>query len=173
MSVVATVIVPTHDHGQTLRLALASALDQTVADIEVVVVGDGVPDITREIVDEFRLRYAGTPGIISRKDKNPHLVAVTTTSALGRSSIYNRLTFDRRRDAVRRLGHRRDDRGRRSCRRRRRGSRRRRWGWCAARRQQPAHQANRPETGHAQHLTATQRHRLCFLHHYLTSHALP
>jgi len=56
MSLAATVIVPTHDHGQTLRLALASALEQTVADIEVVVVGDGVPDITREIVDDAMRR---------------------------------------------------------------------------------------------------------------------
>jgi hypothetical protein len=46
---------------------------------------------TRDVVDVFRSRYAHTEGIISGKEKNAHLVAVTTTSALGRSSVYNRL----------------------------------------------------------------------------------
>jgi GalNAc5-diNAcBac-PP-undecaprenol beta-1,3-glucosyltransferase len=53
MSVAATVIVPTHDHGPTLRSSLGSALAQTVKDIEVLVIGDGVPDVTREIVGEL------------------------------------------------------------------------------------------------------------------------
>jgi glycosyltransferase involved in cell wall biosynthesis len=53
MSVAATVIVPTHDHGPTLRFALSSALAQTVEDIEVFVIADGAPDVTREIVDEL------------------------------------------------------------------------------------------------------------------------
>lgn len=56
MSIAATVIVPTHDHGPTLRFALASALAQTVEDIEVLVIGDGVPDVTREIVGELSRR---------------------------------------------------------------------------------------------------------------------
>lgn len=47
---VATVLVPTHDHGPTLLRALRSALAQTVTDLEVFVVGDGVPDATRAIV---------------------------------------------------------------------------------------------------------------------------
>lgn len=50
MSVAATVIVPTHDHGPTLRPSLGSVLAQTVEDIEVFVIGDGVPEVTREIV---------------------------------------------------------------------------------------------------------------------------
>ncbi|MDX6400122.1 MAG: hypothetical protein QOF27_728 [Gaiellaceae bacterium] len=66
MSVAATVILPTHDHGPTLRFALASALAQTVADIEVFVIGDGVPDVTRKIVGEFsrtdeRVRFFDHP----------------------------------------------------------------------------------------------------------------
>ena len=56
MSIAATVIVPTHDHGPTLRFALASALAQTVEDIEVLVVGDGVPNVTHEIVGELSRR---------------------------------------------------------------------------------------------------------------------
>jgi hypothetical protein len=46
---------------------------------------------TKEIVADFRERYGSSRGLISRKAKNAHLVAITTTSALGRSSVYNRL----------------------------------------------------------------------------------
>lgn len=46
---------------------------------------------TREVVETFSLRYGDKCGIISKKNKNAKLVLVTTTSALGRSSVYNRL----------------------------------------------------------------------------------
>lgn len=49
----ATILIPTFDHGPLVRLALESALAQTVTEIEVFVVGDGVPDVTREIVGEI------------------------------------------------------------------------------------------------------------------------
>lgn len=48
----ATVIIPTFDHGPLLRLSVASALAQTWADLEVVVICDGAPDSTRDILDE-------------------------------------------------------------------------------------------------------------------------
>jgi len=44
-----------------------------------------------EIRAEFRKRYAHTEGLISKSIKDSHLVLITTTSALGRSSVYNRL----------------------------------------------------------------------------------
>jgi hypothetical protein len=44
-----------------------------------------------EIRVEFRERYAHKEGLISKRVKEPHLVLITTTSALGRSSVYNRL----------------------------------------------------------------------------------
>lgn len=46
---------------------------------------------SKEVVRDFRDKYGETDGVISGKAKNAHLVAVTTTSALGRSSVYNRL----------------------------------------------------------------------------------
>jgi len=46
---------------------------------------------TREVRDAFREKYHASRGIISRKRKRPELVMITTTSALGRSSVYNRL----------------------------------------------------------------------------------
>lgn len=46
---------------------------------------------TKEVAAAFERKYGGTRGIISKKKKHARLVVVTTTSALGRSSLYNRL----------------------------------------------------------------------------------
>ena len=62
----ATVLIPTHDHGPTLFRSVRSALAQTVEDLEVLVVGDGVPAVTREVMDELtrsdrRVRFFDNP----------------------------------------------------------------------------------------------------------------
>lgn len=49
---------------------------------------------TREVRDHFSQKYEKTKGIISGKHKHAKLVAVTTSSALGRSSLYNRLALN-------------------------------------------------------------------------------
>jgi len=46
---------------------------------------------TNEVRERFRSRYAQNVTVISQTTKNADLVLVTTTSALGKSSIYNRL----------------------------------------------------------------------------------
>lgn len=46
---------------------------------------------SRDIYDDFAATYGGRVGVISGKSKTAALVAVTTTSSMGRSSIYNRL----------------------------------------------------------------------------------
>lgn len=46
---------------------------------------------SREIYDDFYRKYGATTGIISGKKKRARLLAVTTSSSLGRSSVYNRL----------------------------------------------------------------------------------
>lgn len=51
---------------------------------------------TKEIKNAFVKKYAETKGVISKKKKHASLVLVTTSSALGRSSLYNRLTLDGR-----------------------------------------------------------------------------
>ena len=66
MNLAATILIPTHDHGPTLRASVASALNQSVSDIEVFVIGDGVPEETREIINEFqrtdpRVRFFDRP----------------------------------------------------------------------------------------------------------------
>jgi GalNAc5-diNAcBac-PP-undecaprenol beta-1,3-glucosyltransferase len=56
MRCAASILIPTHDHGPLVGLAIESALAQTVEDLEVLLVGDGVPEITREVVGELAVR---------------------------------------------------------------------------------------------------------------------
>lgn len=49
---------------------------------------------SREIYSEFTRTYGNTIGIISGKEKKARLLAVTTSSSMGRSSVYNRLKLD-------------------------------------------------------------------------------
>jgi len=46
---------------------------------------------TRRVYDDFTRTYGGTEGIISGERKNARLLAITTSSSMGRSSVYNRL----------------------------------------------------------------------------------
>ena len=48
---------------------------------------------SREVQQAFRRRYGGERAFISRKALDGRLALLTTTSALGRSSLYNRLQF--------------------------------------------------------------------------------
>lgn len=52
---------------------------------------------TREIEQAFRQKYGSTEGIISKTRKAARLAMVTTTSAMGRSSVYNRLHIGKHR----------------------------------------------------------------------------
>lgn len=52
---------------------------------------------TREVEKAFRARYGNARGVISKTHKAARLALVTTTSAMGRSSIYNRLKIGNRR----------------------------------------------------------------------------
>jgi hypothetical protein len=66
----ASVIIPTHDKPATLPYAVRSVLRQTVTDLEVIVVGDGVTDEVREAVgalldEDPRVRFLDLP-------KGPH-----------------------------------------------------------------------------------------------------
>jgi glycosyltransferase involved in cell wall biosynthesis len=62
----ATVVVPTYDHGPPIEYAVGSALAQIEADIEVLIVGDGVPDAARPAVERVvasdpRVRFLDNP----------------------------------------------------------------------------------------------------------------
>src|SRR3990167_2246278 len=62
----ATVVMPTFDHGITLNYSIPSILNQTVKDIELFIIGDGVPDNTRAIIRKFikkdnRIKFFDNP----------------------------------------------------------------------------------------------------------------
>jgi glycosyltransferase involved in cell wall biosynthesis len=62
----ATVLIPTFDHGPTLRHSVGSVLAQTVEDVEVFIIGDGVPAGARAVVRELtegdrRVRFFDHP----------------------------------------------------------------------------------------------------------------
>jgi Glycosyl transferase family 2 len=66
----AAILIPTHEHVATIDLAVASALEQSVSEIEVIVVGDGVGGELRRLVAgiarrEPRVRFLDLP-------KGPH-----------------------------------------------------------------------------------------------------
>lgn len=48
---------------------------------------------TRDIVETFEAKYRNSVGVISGEGKRARLAAITTSSALGRSSVYNRLSL--------------------------------------------------------------------------------
>lgn len=49
---------------------------------------------SRDLYDDFAAAYGDTKGIISGKEKQARLLCVTTSSSMGRSSVYNRLKLD-------------------------------------------------------------------------------
>lgn len=49
---------------------------------------------TREIYDDFVATYGAREGVISGKVNQARLAAITTTSSMGRSSVYNRVKLD-------------------------------------------------------------------------------
>ena len=46
---------------------------------------------SRNLYDDFTHVYGGSTGIISQEEKRARLLAITTSSSMGRSSVYNRL----------------------------------------------------------------------------------
>ncbi|MEO8217613.1 MAG: glycosyltransferase family A protein [Acidobacteriota bacterium] len=74
---IATVVIPTHDHGPTLRWSVRSALAQTVTDLEVFIIGDGVPESGRRVIEELcagddRVRFFDHPKAGSRGETLRH-----------------------------------------------------------------------------------------------------
>lgn len=70
----ATVLVPTHNHHLTLPLAVTSALNQSIEDIEISIIGDGVTEATREAAEalvklDSRVRFVDLPKGESQGEK--------------------------------------------------------------------------------------------------------
>lgn len=61
-----SVLIPTHDHAATLPFSVASVQTQELSDIDIVIVGDGVGDDTRDVVatlirNDERVRFVDAP----------------------------------------------------------------------------------------------------------------
>ena len=52
--------------------------------------------VSNEVREAFKRKYAGRSSLIQGRKLSGHIALVTTTSALGRSSLYNRLRFEKR-----------------------------------------------------------------------------
>ena len=66
MSPKVTVLIPTHDHVETIKYSIASVQAQTIKDFELFVVGDGAPHETKNLVNSLaqtdsRIRYFDSP----------------------------------------------------------------------------------------------------------------
>jgi hypothetical protein len=66
MTLSATVLIPTHDHGRLLSYAVASAVAQSVRDLEIFIIGDGVPPSNKALIaglvaSDSRLRFFDHP----------------------------------------------------------------------------------------------------------------
>ena len=86
----ASVILPTWNHAETLLYSIPSALEQTVSDIEVLVIGDGAPSRTEEIVHGFladpRVRWIPNPKSPGQGEEYRH--RVLSYEARGRIVCY-------------------------------------------------------------------------------------
>ena len=65
------VLLPTHDHASTLELAARSVLEQTYADLALVVIGDGIGDDTRDVLADLR-RDDGRVVVVDRPKAPRH-----------------------------------------------------------------------------------------------------
>ena len=60
--------------------------------------------ISNEVREAFKCKYEGKASVIRKREQPGEIALITTTSALGRSSLYNRLKFGDRL-AFKRVGH--------------------------------------------------------------------
>jgi hypothetical protein len=80
-------IVPTHDHASTLDLAVRSALEQTVGDLDIVIIGDGVGNDTRDVVSglrraDERVRFVDRSKSPSRAEDTRHEVITRSPAGM-------------------------------------------------------------------------------------------
>jgi glycosyltransferase involved in cell wall biosynthesis len=79
-----SVIIPTYNRAEFLRLAITSVLNQTFQDFEIIVVDDASEDHTREVVNNFhdkRIKYI-------RHEVNKRVAAARNTGVLNSSGDY-------------------------------------------------------------------------------------
>jgi hypothetical protein len=84
-----------HDRAKRLVCVLDAYVLGAVPPYNMLLGGKAVACLirSREVFNDFKRLYGNTVGIISGKRKRAELLAVTTTSSMGRSSVYNRLNL--------------------------------------------------------------------------------
>lgn len=82
-----SIVIPCHDHGRFLSAAIESALVQTYADLEVIVVDDGSTDDTREVAARYPV------GLMSQKHAGV-CIAANRGIAAARGELVLRLDAD-------------------------------------------------------------------------------
>jgi len=82
-----------HDRSSRLVNLLDAYVLGAVPPYNQLLVGKAIACLvrSRDVYDDFARTYGNTTGIISGKEKRARLLAVTTSSSMGRSSLYNRL----------------------------------------------------------------------------------
>jgi len=73
------VVIPTHNHPTTLKYSVESVQNQTVDDLDIVIIGDGVMDDTRDVISDIiktdgRVRFEDEPKRLSRNEVARHRI---------------------------------------------------------------------------------------------------
>jgi glycosyltransferase involved in cell wall biosynthesis len=81
------VVMPTHNHPSTIAHSAASVLEQGVSDLELVIVGDGAGDDTRDVVADLRradgrVSFFDRPKAPGRNEPARHAVVSASESPL-------------------------------------------------------------------------------------------
>ena len=87
-----------HDRSKRLVGILDAYVLGAVPPYNMLLVGKVVACLirSRQVYDDFTEQYGSSVGVISGAKKAARLLAVTTTSSMGKSSVYNRLKLDGR-----------------------------------------------------------------------------
>lgn len=84
-----------HDRSKRLVGILDAYVLGAVPPYNMLLVGKAVACLIRskEVFSDFAKQYGKSVGVISKKAKKARLLAVTTTSSMGKSAVYNRLNL--------------------------------------------------------------------------------
>ncbi|OYX59362.1 MAG: hypothetical protein B7Y93_00440, partial [Micrococcales bacterium 32-70-13] len=82
---VATILIPTHDAADTVVDAVDSARRQTISDIEIMIVGDGVSPEYRNLIAQLakadrRIVFLDLPKAPNRGERNRHSGVLAASS---------------------------------------------------------------------------------------------
>jgi len=81
------VVIPTHNHASTIKYSIQSVQNQTFSDLDIVIIGDGVGDDTRDVVNDFvktdsRIRFIDEPKGESRNELVRHKIVSESKSEI-------------------------------------------------------------------------------------------